>query len=105
MLRCTGEQPSPDTLQCRFHRNIEHLPELLRDMQDYDRMRDDEPDRSYEWLRFACNRALEKWRATGHRRDYAATLRPGKGVPGAPAAQTGPGGKELCRMFAWSGSC
>eukprot|EP00972_Heterocapsa_arctica_P007508 1095340-Heterocapsa_arctica.AAC.1 len=26
MLRCTGEQPSPDTLTCRFHRQVEHLP-------------------------------------------------------------------------------
>eukprot|EP00972_Heterocapsa_arctica_P061164 9019044-Heterocapsa_arctica.AAC.1 len=67
MLRCTGEQPSPDTLTCRFHRQVEHLPELLRDMQDYARMLDDDPNRSYEWLRFRCNAALELWRATGHR--------------------------------------
>eukprot|EP00972_Heterocapsa_arctica_P056295 8305523-Heterocapsa_arctica.AAC.1 len=66
-------------------------------MQDYARMLDDDPNRSYEWLRFRCNCALELWRATGHRQDYAATLRPGKGFPGAAAAQTGPGGKELCR--------
>eukprot|EP00972_Heterocapsa_arctica_P085498 12600495-Heterocapsa_arctica.AAC.1 len=97
MLRCTGEQPSPDTLTCRFHRQIEHLPDLLRDMQDYNRMLDDNPNSCYEWLQFRCNAALELWRASGHRRDYAATLRPGKGLPGAAAAQTGPGGKELCR--------
>eukprot|EP00972_Heterocapsa_arctica_P002250 324534-Heterocapsa_arctica.AAC.1 len=29
MLRCTGEQPSPDTMTCRFHRQVEKLPELL----------------------------------------------------------------------------
>eukprot|EP00972_Heterocapsa_arctica_P011718 1715633-Heterocapsa_arctica.AAC.1 len=67
MLRCTGEQPSPDTLTCRFHRQVEHLPELLRDMQDYARMNDDDENRSYDWLRFRCDAALEIWRANGHR--------------------------------------
>eukprot|EP00972_Heterocapsa_arctica_P079497 11715768-Heterocapsa_arctica.AAC.1 len=63
MLRCTGEQPSPDTMTCRFHRQIENLPELLRDMDDYKRMDDNHPDRCYEWLRHRCHKALEVWRA------------------------------------------
>eukprot|EP00972_Heterocapsa_arctica_P060706 8956349-Heterocapsa_arctica.AAC.1 len=71
-------------------------------MEDYSRMRDDEPNRSYEWLRFRCNVALEIWRAAGHRRDFAASLKPGRGPTGAAAAQPG---KEVCRNFQKTGSC
>eukprot|EP00972_Heterocapsa_arctica_P079748 11750332-Heterocapsa_arctica.AAC.1 len=55
LLRCVGEQPSLDMMTCRFHRQIEKLPVLNRDMEDYSRMRDDDPNRSYEWLRLRCN--------------------------------------------------
>ena len=103
MLRCTGEQPSPDTMTCRFHRQVKAIPELDRDMQDYARMDDTATDRSYEWLRFRCEAALEIYRADGHRRDFARTLQGGGKVPGA-AAQT-KGGKEVCRMFQKSGTC
>eukprot|EP00972_Heterocapsa_arctica_P024524 3616390-Heterocapsa_arctica.AAC.1 len=63
MLRCTGEQPSPDTMTCRFHRQVEKLPEPLRDMQDYARMSDTDVNRSYDWLRFRCEAALDIYRA------------------------------------------
>eukprot|EP00972_Heterocapsa_arctica_P097539 14390710-Heterocapsa_arctica.AAC.1 len=59
LLQCTGEQPSSDMMTCRFHRQIEKLPVLNRAMEDYSRMRNDEPNRSYEWLRLRCNVALE----------------------------------------------
>eukprot|EP00972_Heterocapsa_arctica_P108108 15921873-Heterocapsa_arctica.AAC.1 len=61
-------------------------------MQDYARMSDTDVNRSYDWLRFRCEAALEIYRAEGHRRDFARTLHGGGKTPGAAA--TTAGGKE-----------
>jgi hypothetical protein len=74
LLRCVGEQPSPDTMTCRFHRQICNVPELLWDMQAYDRMPDSHPDRCYRWLREQVDRAIVVHRAAMHRKDFARTL-------------------------------
>ena len=67
---------------------MENVPELLRDMQDFDRMNDDHPDRTYIWLRYRCDQALDVFRAKNRRNDFAKTLHGGKG-PGAAAQEVG----------------
>eukprot|EP00972_Heterocapsa_arctica_P094826 13984606-Heterocapsa_arctica.AAC.1 len=79
-------------MTCRFHRQVKGVPELERDMQDYLRMDDQDPNRSYEWLRYRCEAALEIYRADLHRKDFARTLNSGGKGSGAAAAK--PGAKE-----------
>eukprot|EP00972_Heterocapsa_arctica_P030148 4441177-Heterocapsa_arctica.AAC.1 len=62
-------------------------------MQDYARMDDMDVNRSYDWLRFRCEAALEIWRADGNRRDFARTLNGGGKNTGAAATKSA-GGKE-----------
>ena len=102
-LRCTGEQMSAAILCCRFHRQIEHIPDLLRDMQDYSRMDDDDPRRTYEWLRMRCDKALEAYRAKSHRIAFVKSLKGGGGA-GAAAADLSKKA-DVCRMFRDSGKC
>jgi hypothetical protein len=102
-LRCTGEQMSAAILCCRFHRQIEHIPDLLRDMQDYARMDDDDPRRTYEWLRLRCDKALEAHRASSHRVAFVKSLK-GGGTGGA-ATDISKKPAETCRMFRDSGKC
>ena len=45
-LRCVVEQPCMDTLCATFFKQVEHCPDLKRDIEDYTRMNDDHPDRS-----------------------------------------------------------
>eukprot|EP00972_Heterocapsa_arctica_P066670 9838732-Heterocapsa_arctica.AAC.1 len=74
LTRCR-EKPTGGILSTCFYQQICRISQLARDIQDYDRMNDDDPDRTYHWLRHACNRALDKWRADHHREDYAQTLK------------------------------
>eukprot|EP00972_Heterocapsa_arctica_P060378 8904508-Heterocapsa_arctica.AAC.1 len=71
ILRCHGEQPSADHLCNKFYAQIKNIDQLARDIHVYDRMCDDEPDRSYRWLRAAADGALDRWRAVEHRTIYA----------------------------------
>ncbi len=101
-LRCTGEQMSDAILCCRFHRQIEHIPDLLRDMQDFSRMDDDDPLRTYEWLRMRCDKALEAYRATSHRIAFVKSLKGhGSGAAAADLSKKA----DVCRMFRDSGKC
>jgi hypothetical protein len=79
LLRCTGEQPSGDQMTQIIFLNVQHLPEIRRDIEDYQHFDDSHPNRSYSWLRIACERALGQWRSTRHRADYVAAGRPGRG--------------------------
>eukprot|EP00972_Heterocapsa_arctica_P055936 8250386-Heterocapsa_arctica.AAC.1 len=57
MLRCV-EQPTNDVMTVKFYDQVRHFNAIRRDIEDYDRMVDSDPNRSYAWLRSACNRAL-----------------------------------------------
>eukprot|EP00972_Heterocapsa_arctica_P019029 2809440-Heterocapsa_arctica.AAC.1 len=59
----------------KFYDQVRHFSAIRRDIEDYDRMVDSNPDRTYAWLRSACNRALALWRTSGHRREYVAALK------------------------------
>jgi hypothetical protein len=78
-------------------------------MHAYDRMRDDDPQRSYPWLREQVDRAIVLRRAANHRKDFARTLGNGNGRgAAAPIADKDKSkGKkgEACRIWAESGTC
>uniref|UniRef100_UPI0025913F09 zinc finger CCCH domain-containing protein n=1 Tax=uncultured Marinobacter sp. TaxID=187379 RepID=UPI0025913F09 len=109
LLRCVGEKPSDDTMCSRFHKQVEHVPDLKRDMEDYSRMDDNDPLRTYEWLRGRCDKAIEIHRAKINRRDYEKGLQGGKGFGAAGAvlskAELAKKKGETCRMFRDNGKC
>eukprot|EP00972_Heterocapsa_arctica_P080652 11886539-Heterocapsa_arctica.AAC.1 len=74
LLRCRDEKPSADMMLCSFYDNVHRVEVLRCDIEDYDRMEDDDSNRTYLWLRRACQRALEQWRAENARAIYATTL-------------------------------
>eukprot|EP00972_Heterocapsa_arctica_P042529 6268518-Heterocapsa_arctica.AAC.1 len=63
VLRCLKEQPSEDQMCSKFHAQVKDIGQISCDIQVYDRMSDDEPDRCYRWLRAAVDGALDRWRA------------------------------------------
>ncbi len=103
VLRCTGEQPSVDSMTNKFYEQVKGLPPILRDIQDCDRMQDDDADRTYSWLRRACDRTLDRWKAAAHRTVYAASLRSRRRAPRAPVIAPPPVG--ACLLFERTGRC
>ncbi|WP_288993243.1 zinc finger CCCH domain-containing protein [uncultured Marinobacter sp.] len=105
MLRCKGERLTDDVMLGRFHKNIKHLPDLARDIQDYDRMDDDDPQRTYIWLRGRVEKALDVYRAAKHKVDFERSLGSGKGS-GAAATPSDAAKKKAdpCRLFL-AGKC
>eukprot|EP00972_Heterocapsa_arctica_P050479 7422705-Heterocapsa_arctica.AAC.1 len=72
-LRCV-ELPTNDSMTVYFYDQVKLYSCIRRDIEDYDRMDDDDANRSYQWLRRACNRALDLWRTDGHRKSYLGAL-------------------------------
>eukprot|EP00972_Heterocapsa_arctica_P061981 9138292-Heterocapsa_arctica.AAC.1 len=86
----------------KFYWQVYTLPEIRWDIENYNRMNDYSPDRTYLWLRAAVEAALDKWRTDGHRKEYLSSLRIGQ--PKATAAAAA-GTTEVCRQFQTRGTC
>ncbi len=107
VLRCLGEQPSEEVLGCKFYNQVKGFSALSFDIEGYDRMRDDDPNRTYRWLRLAVDRVLDIWRADQHRLVYTASLRStrrSRRVPAKTPSQT-PLPAAMCTSFQSTGWC
>eukprot|EP00972_Heterocapsa_arctica_P027910 4104595-Heterocapsa_arctica.AAC.1 len=109
MLKCV-ELPTADVMANKFYRQVKHFSAIQRDVEDYDRMTDDDPRRSYDWLRRACVRALDLWRTDGHRKEYVATLKvrkpDGGGAAAKKASPAAPAQDAVkCGIFFKTGTC
>eukprot|EP00972_Heterocapsa_arctica_P108646 15999285-Heterocapsa_arctica.AAC.1 len=60
---------------CKFYAQVKTIGPLAFDIESFDRMRNDDANRTYCWLRAAVDRVLYKWRADQHRIVYSASLR------------------------------
>eukprot|EP00972_Heterocapsa_arctica_P034714 5109615-Heterocapsa_arctica.AAC.1 len=75
VLRCHGEQPSEDMMCSKSLAQIQNVGAITFDIDGFNRMTNDDPNRCYRWLRVAVDRALDQWRAEQHRAIYSASLR------------------------------
>eukprot|EP00972_Heterocapsa_arctica_P012555 1844758-Heterocapsa_arctica.AAC.1 len=74
VLRCRGEQPSEEVMCCKFYAQVKDIGPLAFDIEGFDRMDNDDVNRTYGWLRAAVDRVLTNWRADQHRIVYSASL-------------------------------
>eukprot|EP00972_Heterocapsa_arctica_P051364 7554671-Heterocapsa_arctica.AAC.1 len=58
----------------KFLAQIQNVGAITFDIDGFNRMNNDGPNRCYRWLRVAVDRALDTWRAEQHRAVYSASL-------------------------------
>eukprot|EP00972_Heterocapsa_arctica_P003452 514569-Heterocapsa_arctica.AAC.1 len=60
---------------CKFYAQVKTIGLLAFSIEGFDRMRNDDVNRTYRWLHAAVDRVLTNWRAEQHRIVYSASLR------------------------------